>query len=93
MTTMSNYVFCKFSKVGDATKEVNRGGNISKNSSSAVTNWLDQKEKYLARVPSTGDVFLMRKGDYYSMFAASSSDGHQLNSAWSQGFRCVLCPD
>ena len=85
MTTMSNYVFCKFSKVGDATKEVNRGGNISKNSSSAVTNWLDQKEKYLARVPSTGDVFLMRKGDYYSMFAASSSDGHQLNSAWSQG--------
>ena len=93
MTTMSNYVFCKFSKVGDATKEVNRGGNISKNSSSAVTNWLDQKEKYLARVPSTGDVFLMRKGDYYSMFAASSSEGRQLNSAWSQGFRCVLCPD
>ena len=94
LNTTSNFngnnIICTYGKIGDATKEVNKGGAQNLSSTGYYTNWFSDSP-YLcgARTP------FVRRGGYYhdgasaGVFSSSkdSGDGYSFVS-----FRAVLCP-
>ena len=88
-TSTGNSILYSIGKVGDATKEVNTGGQDSKTSTKSYSNWIG-KEMYIinSKQPFFG------RGGYFGasenelgIFAVGVNTG---GDQW--GFRAVLCP-
>ena len=85
-----NAIIYKVGKVGDATKEVNKGGAYSGTSTTRYYNWFSD----YPYVANSSYPFFIR-GGYYTygsdagVFYSSSTNGYSYNS---YGFRAALCP-
>lgn len=87
---IGNNIIYTYGKIGDATKEVNKGGAYDLSNTSTNYNWFGDYP-YLC---SASCPFVLRGGDYYGgayagVFCSGSGDG---GSYGSVSFRAVLCP-
>jgi hypothetical protein len=85
-----NLVFYSYGKVGDATKEVNTGGNYSITSTTTYNSWFSDHPHFTY----SNSPFFVRGGSWnYSDGAGVFCSNYQDNFdySWST-FRTVLCP-
>lgn len=94
LNTTSNYsgnnIICTYGKIGDATKEVNKGGAQNLSSTGYYTNWFSVSP-YLC---DASYPFVGRGGNCYDGASAGvfCSSGYDGNGDSYASFRAVLCP-
>ena len=94
LNTTSNYsgnnIICTYGKIGDATKEVNKGGAQNLSSTGYYTNWFSDYPDLCG----AGGPFVIRGGYYLDgagagVFCSGDLDGGSYSIS---SFRAVLCP-